>query len=133
MNSCWNAPLGGRVKDFSISFPADTDRAAYRASAPGLTARLPGGLAYEVKDLSVNGISLVCSGIKPSDKIIEIDLLLANRLYLSKLSSQLVRGGTSGVAAFSFVGLTQQQEERLDKLVLSIQKQRIEMRKVHGL
>jgi len=125
------------VKDFSISFPSDTDRAAYRASVPGLTARLPGGLVYEVKDLSVNGISLVCSAMKPSDKVIKIDLLIANRLYLSKLASQLVRGGASGgasgVAAFSFVGLTQQQEERLDKLVLSIQKQRIEMRKIHGV
>ncbi len=120
--------------EFAISFDSDnTDRTAYRVSLPGITARLSSGQSFSVKDLSATGISLICpDGLPPSDRTVFIDLYVSDRLYLARLKSLLVRGGPSGLVAYSFVDMDQQQEYRLDKLVLSVQKQLIELRKIRG-
>ena len=120
--------------EFAISFEGNTsERAAYRVNLPGLTVRLSTGDTFPVHDLSSTGLSIQCTlGLTASNKTLLMDLYVSDRLYLGKIEAQLVRGGVSGFTAFSFIDLDQQQEYRLDKLVLARQKQMIEMRKARG-
>ena len=120
--------------EFAISFEGNTsERAAYRVNLPGLTAKLSTGETFPVHDLSSTGLSIQCTlGLTASSKALFIDLYVSGRLYLATIKAQLVRGGVSGLTAFSFIELDTQQEYRLDKLVLARQKQMIEMRKARG-
>jgi c-di-GMP-binding flagellar brake protein YcgR len=108
-----------------IEYNSSTAREAFRTAPPGLTAVLGTGERYTVHDLSAGGLSLVTSGNQPrAGARITMDLYLANRLFLKGVSADLVRM-LAETAAYAFVNLTRVQEQRLDKLVLTMQKQEI--------
>lgn len=115
----------------TFTFPSeDSDRGAFRASLPGLTVRLPSGENLAVKDISAGGISIARPARAPrADAVLAFDLYVGNRLFLEGLKGKLVRMTENGVAAYAFVEVSRAQEYRLDKLILSMQKQVIAARK----
>lgn len=119
--------------DFSYRPDSSTARGAFRASLPGLSVRLATGERFQVKDISAGGLSVYAEGRRlRSDAHVIMELYVAERLFLGELKAHLVRMVDGDVAAYSFVELSRQQEFRLDKLVLSMQKHMIAMRKARG-
>jgi len=110
-------------------------RGAFRTSIPGLAIKLEGRPAsYAVKDFSVNGLAFTAgnNGFKVDDQF-KIDFILGGRVLLSGLVIKIVRDIGEGLMGCVFVDLDKYQEERLDKLVLEIQKRMILLRKKKGV
>lgn len=118
---------------FDISFDKGTiNRGAYRAEMKGLAVRLSTGGYFEVKDISVSGISITSvNNVGPdSDKVVLLDLYVSGKLYLPRIKAKKLRGSPGGVTIYTFQDLDRQQEDKISKLILSIQKRIIELRKI---
>lgn len=118
--------------DFTIRYEAPASkRGAFRASVPGLQVALPGGVLCQVKDLSAGGVGFSApqGEVLAADSELQIDLLVADKLYVGALTTRIVRVTPEGTVACSFGELSRSQEMRLDKLVLEMQKRLIALRK----
>jgi c-di-GMP-binding flagellar brake protein YcgR len=83
-----------------------------------------------VGDLSATGLSLnAAKGELQEGESIEMDLFLNNKLFLSGIKARVMRILDDGTAGCNFETMEQRKEERLDKLVLEVQKRLIAMRK----
>jgi c-di-GMP-binding flagellar brake protein YcgR len=118
---------------FTYEPASDVQRQAYRARVPGLMARDVANQAqYHVHDISALGISLEDPGgaLKPGDALV-VDIQLKDQPIIVGLRAQVARHHSS-VAGLKFTDLSQRQEERLDKLVLEVQKYLISKSKTCG-
>ena len=111
-------------------------RGAFRASVPGLAIRIKGHPEpFSVKDFSVNGLAFTSTAghdlFKVNSKL-EADLILGKKDILVGITLEIVRDIGKGLMGCVFVDLDKYQEERLDKLVLEIQKRMILLRKKKG-
>jgi len=123
------------MSDLFFTYEPETDvpRQAYRAKVPGLSARDKAtGSGYSVQDISAGGLSLDDRNetLKKGDAI-EIDVLLKDRVIIAGLKAEVARRQNE-TAGLKFTGLSQRQEERLDKLVLEVQKYLISKNKSGG-
>jgi len=117
--------------NFSINAPKGGQRRAFRTKVPGLKAVVPAKNAeFEVGDLSATGLSLgTGTGRLSEGEGLEMDLFLNNKLFLSGIKARVMRILGNGSAGCNFEAMDQRKEERLDKLVLEVQKRLIAMRK----
>lgn len=119
--------------DFNIRYDASQSRrGAFRASVPGVFVILPSGARCPVKDLSVGGAGFACpeGADRPEQgSEIVVQLMVADKLYISDLAVRVVRVAEHGMVACAFAQPTRNQEFRLDKLVLEMQKRSIALRK----
>lgn len=118
---------------FTYEPEKEAQRKAYRAKAPGLKARDRGTAAlYEVLDISAGGISLddAAGQLQPGTAL-ELDVLIREQVVIAGLSAQVTRRHEN-LAGLRFTNLPQRQEERLDKLVLEVQKYLISKMKSGG-
>lgn len=115
---------------FSIQKKDAGPRRAYRAKVPGLKAVIPAkGGEYEVIDLSATGMSLKDEdGVLREGELLECDLFLNRRIFLSEIKTRVMRV-KKGVAGCNFESVDRHKEERLDKLILEVQKRLIATRK----
>ncbi len=107
-------------------------RGSFRASVPGLSVVSASGVRCAVKDVSVSGVGFVCDAGRIAAEpgsILVLNLMLGNKLYISGLEARVVRVTDQGVVACTFVNRTRNQEMRLDKLMLEMQKKIIALRK----
>lgn len=112
------------------SKPDSERRLAFRAVLVGTKARLSGlPDLYPVNDLSVSGLSLaMADGLLAPEQELGLDLLIADKVYLAALPVKAVRC-KDGECACSFGALNRQQELKLDKLILEMQKRYIARQK----
>ncbi|WP_320170635.1 PilZ domain-containing protein [Maridesulfovibrio sp.] len=118
-----------------ISFDSKNQaRGAFRTSIPGLAIKISGKPApYSVKDFSVNGLAFSSGGRKFNvGEQFSADFVLGPKVILSGLTIKIVRDIGKGLMGCIYVDLDKYQEERLDKLVLEVQKRMIMMRKQKG-
>lgn len=108
-------------------------RKAYRARVPGLVARdCATQTVFPVNDISAGGISLEDDAAALNvGNVLNIDVLLRDHVILTGLLAEVARR-KDHVAGLKFTDLTQRQEERLDKLVLEVQKYIISKTKLYG-
>lgn len=123
------------MKELSFSFEeaAQEARQAFRTSVPGLEARdTSSGRAYPVHDISAGGMSLEDKGraIEPGE-LLCFDLCFKGRALIAGLAARGVRHGQDR-AGMKFETKSPRQEERLDKLVLEVQKYHIAKNKTGG-
>ncbi len=113
---------------------ANKARGAFRTSVPGLAIRIKGySSSYSVKDFSVNGLAFVAGkDFFDIGKQLHVDLLLGQKEILLGITCEVVRHIGDGLMGCVFIDLDKYQEERLDKLVLEIQKRMIQLRKKKG-
>ncbi len=118
---------------FTYEPERDNPRQAYRAKVPGLAAKDRAmDASFVVQDISVGGVSL----LDPDDKLkmdqsLEFDVLIKEHVLIVGIKAQVTRrDGT--LVGLRFNELEQRQEERLDKLVLEVQKHLISKRKSGG-
>ncbi|CCO22157.1 PilZ domain-containing protein [Maridesulfovibrio hydrothermalis] len=119
-----------------ISFDSkNAARGAFRTSLPGLVIKISGyPEPHNVKDFSVNGLAFASGKDKfEVDSQFEIDFILGKKVILSGLVVKVVRDIGKGLIGCVFVDLNKYQEERLDKLVLEVQKRMILLRKQKGV
>jgi c-di-GMP-binding flagellar brake protein YcgR len=109
-----------------VEYDAQTARETFRTALPGLSAVLvETGERYAVHDLSAGGLNIMTTDAPPRfGARIVLDLYLGDRLFLKNLTAELVRL-VENMAAYAFIHLNRVQERRLDKLVLTMQKQQI--------
>ncbi len=110
-------------------------RRAFRARVAGLDARVhEHDLAYPVKDVSATGLALLdeSRAFRQGESLV-LDLEIRHRPFLKDMPVRVVRVLETGVVGLDFIGLSQRMEERLDKLVLEIQKRLIDLRKARDL
>ncbi len=119
--------------DFSYE-SSNKARGAFRASVPGLAIKVKGYPdPFSVKDFSINGLAF--SAGKDAFEVntnLEVDLVLGKKDILVGITLEIVRDIGKGLMGCVFVDLDKYQEERLDKLVLEIQKRMILLRKKKG-
>lgn len=119
--------------DFNIRYDASQSRrGSFRASVPGVFVTLPSGARCPVKDLSVGGAGFACpeeANMPAQGAELVVQLMVADKLYISDLAVRVVRIAEHGMVACAFVQPTRNQEYRLDKLVLEMQKRSIALRK----
>lgn len=119
--------------DFSYEGDANEHRKAYRASLPGISALAAGAPEpYDVGDISAGGLSLVDPRgmLQPGDEC-ALDLVCKGRKLISGLAARVARRNGC-LAGLTFKDLTQAQEQKLDKLVLEVQKYQITQSKNRG-
>jgi hypothetical protein len=106
-------------------------RAAYRERVRGLVARLDGeDVVYVVHDISAKGLALVDPETRLSlGRACRLTLGIGPRELISGLPAAVVRRAGDGVVGLAFGELDLRQEAWLDKLILEIQKRRIDLRK----
>lgn len=111
------------MTSFTFEHAGDSKRQAYRASLPGLCLRLAGDTAERpLRDVSVGGLSLDDeSDVFAQDARLEFDILILGKVVVRGLAGVVARR-QGAMAGIRFEGLDQNQEQRLDKLVLEIQK-----------
>lgn len=117
---------------FTYETPSGMPRQAYRARVPGLVGRdIASQTVYHVRDISAGGVSLEdpARALKTGD-VLELDVLIRDRVIIAGLRAEVARH-VETTAGLKFTGLTRHQEERLDKLVLEVQKHLISKSK-HG-
>ncbi len=112
----------------------NTARGAFRTSIPGLVLKIPGHPApLPVKDFSVNGLAFAAGKDRfKVDEEFTVDFVLGKKVLLSGLTIKIVRDIGKGLMGCTYVDLDKYQEERLDKLVLEVQKRMIALRKKKG-
>lgn len=99
-------------------------RQSYRATLPGLTA-VVAGRAFPVNDISSGGMCVTMPGGRLSKgQELPFDLFIAGRLFLKDVHARVVRP-SSAECAFVFQQMPPQQEAKLDKLILELQKREI--------
>jgi hypothetical protein len=119
--------------NFSFDYPEDNaqQRRSYRVHYPGLTVRVPTfDTAYPVLDLSTFGVAFrdESQSFRQGQEI-ELDLYVQGKIWIAGLMATVVRVRESVLVACNFEALTKQQEVRMDKLTLEIQKRWIAYRK----
>lgn len=118
--------------DFQISTGGDDKlRKAFRTKVPGLSVRFPAvKKVYEVKDLSATGFAVLdTEKVFKEGQLLECDLLINKKLFLGEVKAEIMRVLDKGIIGINFVELARQQQVKLDKLVLEVQKRLIELRK----
>lgn len=99
-------------------------RRSYRATLPGLTA-VAAGRAFPVNDISSGGMCVTMPASRLSrGQALQFDLFIAGRLFLKDVHAKVVRPSATE-CAYVFENLTSQQETKLDKLILELQKREI--------
>jgi len=119
--------------DFSFSLDQEEGkRQAFRTRVPGLTCRETGREPeYPVKDISATGLAFFCEEkVFSGGDELRLDLLINRRVYIGDIKARVIRIFGDGAVGAEFAGLDRRQEEKLDKLVLEVQKRMISMRKV---
>ena len=118
--------------DFSFELEGEVSRrTAFRERVRGLVARLEGDdTAYVVHDVSASGLALADpeSRLEPGTGC-SLRLLIGEKTLISGLAATVVRTAGQGLTGLAFGQLSLRQEAWLDKLVLEIQKRRINLRK----
>lgn len=106
-------------------------RAAHRERVRGLVARIDGwGTSYVVHDVSAAGVALVDPEERLSvGRFYRLTLCIGSKELITGLPAAMARRAKDGLAGLAFGELTLRQEAWLDKLVLEIQKRRIDLRK----
>ncbi|THB68231.1 MAG: PilZ domain-containing protein [Desulfovibrio sp.] len=126
--------MTARDDSFDFSFPKEPEhkREAFRASLPGLKAKLAGtDREYAVKDISAAGMALhnpSKRGFRAGD-VLALEIILNNKTLLTSVAVTVKRVLDNGLVGCSFVGLSPRQEAHLDKLVLEVQKRLIAVKK----
>ncbi|QGY41518.1 PilZ domain-containing protein [Pseudodesulfovibrio cashew] len=118
--------------DLELSTNSDGQlRQAFRTKVPGLTVRFAGmDGVLEVKDLSATGFAVLDSGRGFSEGgNLVCDLLINSKLFLGELKARVIRVLDNGIVGINFEELSRQQQAKLDKLVLEVQKRLIALRK----
>ena len=110
------------------------ERSAFRAGIPGLVMKVEGySESFDVKDISAKGIAFYAEeNVFELETQFEVDLILFGRDILLGLTVRAVRDIGKGLMGCIFIDIDKYQEERLDKLVLEIQKRMIQLRRVKG-
>ncbi len=106
-------------------------RKTHRERVRGLVARLDdGGDSFVVHDVSASGLALVDpqGGLRPGQAC-RLTLAIGPKTLISGLPAVVARVTGEGMAGVAFGHLSLRQEAWLDKLVLEIQKRRINLRK----
>jgi predicted NBD/HSP70 family sugar kinase len=117
---------------FSFDKASGSARQAYRARVPGLRVRVRAtGSAFRAADISSGGVFLEDAQSLGAGCQIEVDVLIQDAVIVSGIRAEVARVLPDG-AGLMFTGLTQRQEERLDKLVLEIQKHLISKKQSGG-
>lgn len=123
-----------KKESLSFAFEApEGNRQAFRACLEGLVAQVgPAQAGYSVGNVSAGGVGLHDANgtLRPGDSC-EIALLYKGRSLASGLSARVTRRD-GDMAGLRFTDLSRRQEERLDKLVLEVQKYLITQRKNRG-
>lgn len=115
---------------FSLTATSPTQRSAFRAMVRGLFARLEDGSMYDVHDISACGCSLAMPlHAYEVGHVFTLDLMAGKNVLLSGLRVRVVRLIPNALAACAFLDVTRNQEFKLDKLILEIQKRKIAQRK----
>uniref|UniRef100_A0A7C4EJ87 PilZ domain-containing protein n=1 Tax=Fundidesulfovibrio putealis TaxID=270496 RepID=A0A7C4EJ87_9BACT len=113
------------MTDVTFTYESDAcdSRQAYRARVRDLSAvARADGQYYSVHDISAAGISLEIEGAQPPlDAVLEVDVFIREKPVVTGLKAQVARHA-GPVVGLKFTDLTEQQEQRLDKLVLEVQK-----------
>lgn len=118
--------------DYDVNFEGRyTGRDAYRTRLPGLVAQLADdGREYEVLNLSASGVALKSEGRSfAREELLVFDLVLSGVRILKGARAKVVRVLGRELAGCDFVGLSREEESRLDKLILEVQKRLISARK----
>jgi len=121
--------------DFDIKIgDDDTLRRAYRTRVPGLDIRIntkKGPLDFPVSDISASGFAFADNPRGYSSGMeFTFDLMLSKKLFLTELKAKVMRVLTDkGIIGCDFLAMERNQEIKLDKLVLEVQKRLIELRK----
>jgi len=118
---------------FTYEPASAVQRQAYRARVPGLRAKdVANQGQFHVHDISALGMSLEDPGgtLKSGDALV-VDIQLKDQPIIVGVRAQVARHHAS-VAGLKFTDLSQRQEERLDKLVLEVQKYLISKSKTCG-
>ena len=120
--------------EFTYLFESAIKRKGFRTKVPGLMAVVHGSPApFPVSDLSAGGLCMNDpDGLIALDSAVVLDLALLGKPLIRDLSAKVARH-QEGLAGVYFPELTRRQEERLDKLVLEVQKRAISKSKTNGL
>lgn len=117
---------------FSFETASGSARQAFRARTPGLCACVrPSGEVFKASDISSGGVFLEDAQSLGAGNQIEIDVLIKDAVIVAGIVAEVARVLPDG-AGLRFTGLTLRQEERLDKLVLEIQKHLISKKQSGG-
>lgn len=118
---------------FEINVPSGDAqlRKAFRTKVPGLSVRFLGvNKSHDVKDLSATGFAVLDQGgAFKEGQALEVDLLINKKLFLGAAKVEIMRVLDNGIVGINFTGLGRQEQAKLDKLVLEVQKRLIELRK----
>lgn len=120
--------------DFTIE-GEERPRRAFRARVGGLDARVhTHDRAYPVKDISATGLALLdeTQSFRQGESLV-LDLEIHHRPFLRDMPVKVIRVLDEGVVGLDFAGLDRRMEQRLDKLVLEVQKRLIDLRKAREL
>ncbi len=97
---------------------------------PGLTANfLDLGVSTPVKDISATGFAVQGSAGMKENSEHTVRLLLNDKLFLGDIRCTVIRVVKNGIVGLNFEELDRKQQQRLDKLVLEVQKRLIALRK----
>lgn len=120
--------------EFTYLFESAIKRCGFRTKVPGLVALLHGPPAsFSVNDISAGGLCVRDpDGLLVLGSAVTLDLELVGKSFLRDARAKVSRH-QDGLAGLYFVELTRRQEERLDKLVLEVQKRAISKSKTNGL
>jgi len=113
--------------DFHIALHSPHHRGRYRVATRGLSLYLDYlAQTFDIHDLSSSGCNLLApAGLLAMGRIFNGDLQIGNASYLAHLKIKVVRHITDNNVACAFQAMSRQQEIRLDKLLLEIQKRNI--------
>mgnify|MGYP003818726295 CR=1 FL=1 len=123
--------------DFTFELVGESGRRqAHRERVRGLTARIEGREdVFTVHDVSVSGLALVDAerALRHGDTF-RLSLAIAGKALICGLPAVVVRESCPDrkLAGVVFGTLSSRQEAWLDKLVLEIQKRRIDLRKARA-
>ncbi len=122
--------------DFDFTLEGENlPRRAFRARVVGLAARVHShGRDYPVRDISATGLALLdeTRGFRQGESLV-VDLEIHRKAFLKDLPARVIRVLENGIVGLDFTQLDLKAEERLDKLVLEIQKRLIDLRKARDL
>lgn len=118
--------------EFKLVGEISSRRAAYRERVRGLAAHVEDGTRYLVHDVSARGLALVDREAHlRQGQLYRLSLAIGSKVLITGLPVTVVRQATPerNLAGVAFGELNRRQEAWLDKLVLEIQKRRIDLRK----
>ncbi len=120
-----------------LEYSGETRRKAFRIAIPGLKVLvMDWDMEFKATDISAGGVSFSLSEqespyLSVGQEIL-ISLTIDNKLFLQGLRASVVKAGKD-FAACRFVDIPLRQEALLDKLVLEMQKNMIELKRKQRL